>query len=95
MTDLQVLFLALWAVYLAECAFWLRRGSLAFVSWGAGRRFKVRHSPAALANQRGGLLLAPPLPPLGAVLQGHQWGISLSPDLSSVIQTAMRRSGSG
>ena len=78
MNDLQALFLVVILIYLVECARWVRRGSVAFVS-RLGRRFVMRHTPSALANQSGGVLLAPPLPPLGLYLPAHQWPLSLGP----------------
>ena len=78
MNDLQALLLVVVLIYLVECARWLRRGSVAFISrWG--RTFHGRQTPSALANQSGGVILAPPLPPLGAVHVAHQWPHSLGP----------------
>ncbi len=44
-----------------------------------GRHWRLAHPGAILGNQRGGLLLAPPLPPLGTLLTGNQYPLSLSP----------------
>jgi len=78
MSDLQLLFLVLAALYGAECLCWLRRGSVAFTTW-LGRSWSVRHPGTLAGNQSGGFILAAPLPPLGTVLIAHQIPLSLSP----------------
>jgi hypothetical protein len=78
MNDLELLFLVLAALYGWECACWLRRGSVAFVTW-LGRRWRVVQPGSLLGNQHGGLIFAPPLPPLGIILAGTQFPLSLSP----------------
>ncbi len=77
MTDLELLFLVLVVVYGWECACWLRRGSVAFRTW-LGRRWHLAHPSALLGNQRGGVIFKHPLPPLGGVLTGNQFPLSLS-----------------
>src|SRR2546421_4451380 len=77
MSDLELLFLVLAALYLWECASWLRRGSVAFVTW-FGSRWRAVHPGSLLGNQRGGLVFAPPLPPLGILFRGTQFPISIS-----------------
>jgi hypothetical protein len=77
MSDLELLFLVLVLVYAWECACWLRRGSVAFRTW-LGRRWRIVHPGALLGNQRGGVIFACPLPPLGTVLTGNQFPLSLS-----------------
>lgn len=79
MSDLQLLFLVLACVYTWECACWLRRGSVAFLTW-FGRRWRAVHPGTLLGNQNGSLLIAAPLPPLGHVLTGNQFPLSLSAD---------------
>ncbi len=79
MSDLELLFLVLAVVYAWECAPWLRRGSVAFRTW-FGRRWRPVHPGTLLGNQRGGLVFAHPLPPLGSVLIGNQFPLSLSPE---------------
>ena len=78
MSDLQVLFLVLLIVYGWECACWLNRGSVAFRSW-LGKRWRAVHPGALLGNQQGGFVFAHPLPPLGTLLTGTQFPLSLSP----------------
>jgi hypothetical protein len=78
MSDLQLLFLVLAALYGWECAAWLRRGSVAFTTW-LGRGWRARHPGTLLGNQRGGFIFAAPLPPLGTLLTANQFPLSLSP----------------
>lgn len=79
MSDLQLLFLVLAALYGWECAAWLRRGSVAFTTW-INRSWRVRHPGTLLGNQRGGFIFAAPLPPLGTLLTANQFPLSLSPE---------------
>ena len=79
MTDLELLFLVLAVIYLWECACWLRRGSVVFMTW-FGRRWRLAHPAGLLGNQRGGFVVATPLPPLGTMFVGNQFPLSLSPE---------------
>ena len=79
MSDVQLLFLVLAALYVGECACWLRRGSVGFVTWFGGR-WRAVHPDALAGNPRGGFILVPPLPPLGTLLIANQLPLSLSPD---------------
>lgn len=79
MSDLQLLFLVLTALYGWECASWLRRGSVACTTW-LGRRWRVKHPGALLGNPRGGVVFAAPLPPLGTLFTANQFPLSLSPE---------------
>jgi hypothetical protein len=79
MSDLQLLFLVLAALYAWECACWLRRGSVAFTTW-LGHRWRAKYPGALLGNQRGGFVFAAPLPPLGTLLTANQFPLSLSPE---------------
>lgn len=79
MNDVQLLFVVLAGLYVWECAGWLRRGSVAFVTW-LGRDWRVMHPGALAGNPNGGFILAAPLPPLGTLLVAHQIPLSLSPD---------------
>lgn len=79
MSDLQLLFLVLAALYGWECAAWLRRGSVAFTTW-IGRSWRAQHPGALLGNQRGGFIFAAPLPPLGTLLTATPFPLSLSPE---------------
>ncbi len=79
MGESESLLLVLALIYLSECLVWVPRGALAFASW-RGVVFGLRHSGALLANQRGGLRLSNPLPPLGTVLILPDFPLSLAPD---------------
>lgn len=79
MSDVQLLFVVLAVLYGWECLCWLRRGGVAFVTW-LGRPWQVRHPGTLAGNQAGGFVLAPPLPPLGALFATQQPSLSLSPD---------------
>ena len=78
MSDVQVLFAVLVVLYLWECACWLRRGAVAFTTW-LGRRWHLLHPGTLIGNQRGGFVLAAPLPTLGYLLTAHQLPFTLSP----------------
>lgn len=77
MTDIQLLFAVLAGLYLWECACWLRRDALALATWW-GRKWTLRHPGSLVGNQRGGFVLAPPLPPLGSLLVAHQFPFTLA-----------------
>jgi hypothetical protein len=79
MSDLQLLFLILAALYLWECACWVPRGSKAFHTW-LGRRWRSSNPGTLLGNQRGGFVLAAPLPPLGFFLTAGPLPFALAPD---------------
>jgi hypothetical protein len=79
MGELESLLLILALIYLSECLVWLRRGALAFQTWW-GRDFRVVHPGSLLSNQRGGLALANPLPPLGTVFVCQLFPLSISPE---------------
>jgi hypothetical protein len=78
MGELESLLLVLALIYLSECLVWVPRGALAFDSW-RGIRFGLRPSGAWMSNQRGGLLLSNPLPPLGTVIIVPDLLLSLAP----------------
>lgn len=78
MSDVQVLFAVLAALYLWECACWLRRGGVAVATW-LGRGWRLLHPGTLVGNQRGGFVLAAPVPPLGFFLTAHQLPFTLSP----------------
>ncbi len=77
MSDLELLFLVLVVIYGWECACWLGPDSAAFRTW-LGRRWRIVQPGALLGNQRGGFIFAPPLPPLGTLLVGNRFPLSLS-----------------
>lgn len=79
MGELESLLLILALIYLSECLVWVRRGALAFQTWW-GRDFSVLHPGSLFSNQRGGLVLANPLPPLGAVFFCQLFPLSVSPE---------------
>jgi hypothetical protein len=62
-----------------ECACWIRRGGLAFVTW-LGRKWHEAQPGALVGNQRGGFVFAPLLPPLGTILTARPLPLSVSPD---------------
>ena len=78
MGELESLLLVLALIYLSECLVWVRRGALAFASW-RGNRFGLRPPGTWMGNQRGGLLLSNPFPPLGTVLIVPDLPLSLAP----------------
>jgi hypothetical protein len=79
MSELELLYIILLVIYGCECLLWLPRGSVGFVTW-LGRRWRLASPSTLLGNQRGGLVAAPPLPPLGTVLAGVQFPLSLCPE---------------
>jgi hypothetical protein len=79
MSDVQLLFIVLAVLYGWECACWIRRGGLAFVTW-IGRKWHEAQPGALAGNQRGGFVFAPPLPPLGTILTARPLPLSVSPD---------------
>jgi len=79
MSDVQFLFAILGALYIWECACWLRRGGVAFSTW-IGRLWRVQHPATMLGNQTGGFVVASPFPPLGTILTSQQLPFSLGPE---------------
>src|SRR5262245_15542754 len=79
MGDLESLLLILAAIYLTECVVWVRRGGVAIHRFW-GKVWRVWHPGTLLANDRGAVFLANPLPPFGNVLLSHQSATSLSPE---------------
>lgn len=79
MNELELCFLVIAVVYVWECVGWHLRGSVAFLNlWG--KSWGVHHPAAFMGNQTGGIVLANPLPPLGAMLVGAQSPLSISAD---------------
>jgi hypothetical protein len=78
MSDASLLFLVLAVLYGWECTCWLRRGSVACVTW-FGKYWRVAHPGEFFGNQQGGFVFAWPLPPLGTILTGNQLPLSFSP----------------
>ena len=79
MSDVQVLFAVLAGLYLWECACWLRRDAVAVATW-LGTRWQLLQPGTLGGNQRGGFVLAPPLPPLGSFLAANQLPFTLAPE---------------
>lgn len=79
MTELQLLLVVFGFIYFWECVCWIKRGSVGFLTW-FGRRWRIAHPASFAGNQSGGFILAHPLPPLGTVLIGNQYPLSISPD---------------
>lgn len=79
MSELQLLFLILVGIYGWECSCWMRRGSVAFRTW-IGRRWRPVHPAGLLGNSQAGVVFGHPLPPLGRLVIGTQFPLSLSPD---------------
>ena len=78
MGDLESLLLVIAAIYLTECAVWVRRSSVA-AQTGWGSQWRLRHPGVVWGNAHGAVVLANPLPPLGTVLLSHPFPVSLSP----------------
>ena len=78
MGDLESLLLVIAAIYLTECAVWVRRSSMAAQA-GWGGQWRLRHPGVVWGNAHGAVVLANPLPPLGTVLLSHPFPVSLSP----------------
>ena len=99
MSDLELLFLVLGIIYVWECGWWAKRGSIGFRTW-LGKSWALTQPSRLLGNQTSGLVLAHPLPPLGTLLTCHVWPLSISPDavLSYVppsVDAARRIPGTG
>jgi hypothetical protein len=77
MTDLELLFLVFAVVYCWECLWWTKRGLVGFRTW-LGIRWRIVSPAVLLGNQTGGVLFANPLPPLGTLLAGSPWPLSIS-----------------
>ena len=77
MSEVQLLFVVLAALYGWECACWLRRGAVAFSTW-LGQNWRVLHPGALIGNQNGGFVFAPPLPPLGSLFVAQQFPLSVA-----------------
>jgi hypothetical protein len=79
MTDAQILFVTLIAIYLLECTKWVRREAVAFVGRPGGP-WRLLRSPPVLGNGADGLVFASPLLPLGTLFRVQQWPLSMSPE---------------
>jgi hypothetical protein len=79
MSDVEWLFAVLAAIYVWECMCWIPRGTVAFRNV-AGKKWFLSHPGSLAGNQRGGLVPAFPLPPLGRIVIAQQFPASLSRD---------------
>jgi len=79
MGDLESLLLVITIIYLAECAVWVRRSSVA-AQQGWGKQWRLRHPGVICGNAYGAIVMANPMPPLGTVLLSHPLPVSLSPE---------------
>ncbi|HZR15698.1 MAG TPA: hypothetical protein VFE51_00100 [Verrucomicrobiae bacterium] len=79
MTDLELLFLVLGIIYVWECGWWAKSGTVGFRTW-LGKRWQITMPSRLLGNQQGGVILAPPFPPLGTLLASHSFPLSISLD---------------
>ena len=77
-SDGQTLLLILALLYLTECLIWVKRQSVAFVSF-SGRRWRLATPISWLGNANGAMLILNPLPPPGRVFLSHLLPISISP----------------
>ncbi len=78
MTPGQVFLLALALLYLSDCFLLVPRRGFAFLNMRARGRWRVALPSTALGNDRGGLVMTMPLPPLGRALVTGLWPISMS-----------------
>lgn len=79
MSDAEWMLAVLVALYLSDCLIWCPRHSLVFVSH-FGRTWRVLKAADLPGNDRGGFLLANPLPPLGYVHAATPWIVCLGLD---------------
>lgn len=66
MSDLQILYLVLFALYAWECVCWVPRGTFVVRTW-LGIRWRLTKANTLVSNAKGGFVLANPLPPLGTI----------------------------
>lgn len=92
MTDTQVFFAVLAAVYVFECVAAIRRDALLFVHPGTGR---LRPRPVATlpGSRRRALALAPPFPPLGTFVAASPWPFSVSAEGATTWRVAAPNPG--
>jgi hypothetical protein len=92
-TDWQLIFLLLGAIYLSECIVWVPRGMVAMVS-ALGRKFRPSAPFSFIGNNNGGFIISFPLPPLGASLlvRGMPFSVS-SEGVVSVVSTSLDSNG--
>lgn len=79
MGEFGSLLLVLGIIYAVECLHWVPSNALFFVAW-FGPGFRVRAPSGVVGNQRGGVVLANPFPPLGRTFLAGPLPFLLSPD---------------
>jgi len=77
-SDGQTLLLILALLYLTECLMWVKKQSVAFVSF-AGRRWRLATPISWLGNANGAMLVLNPLSPPGRIFLSHLLPVSISP----------------
>jgi len=79
MTDGELLLLALWVIYFADCLIWIRNQSVGFISpWC--KRWRIVVADFWIGNDRGSFALVNPVPPLGRLYLAHLSPVSISPN---------------
>ncbi len=81
MTELQGLFLVLFAVYLLHCLVWVEPEAVAFRQTGRGFRLAREAIPLPAVRRKG--VFVPPLPPLGGALVCPPYPLMVSPEGAS------------
>ena len=79
MSDAEWMLAVLVVLYLSDCLIWFPRNALLLVSH-SGRRWRVLKAVDLPGNDRGGFLLANPLPPLGYVHAVTPWTLCFGLD---------------
>ncbi len=79
MTDFKLLYLVLALIYLSDCLFWVRRGSIVLRGWFTGR-CAVAHPSSGFGSTSAGIVPLNPLPPFGNAYVCDQWPLSLTED---------------
>ncbi len=93
MSEVESLLLVLALLYGIECLGWVRRGAVVFrTCWGTA--WRAVHPSLYLGGQRGGVVFAYPLPPLGGIVLSSQLPCSLSADgLLAFVATGVNPGG--
>ena len=76
----QSFLLVLFLLYLSDCFLLVPRRGFGFLSVSCRGRWWVGLPSSVLGNDRGGLVFAMPLPPLGRAFVSGLWPISLTPE---------------
>ena len=91
MPELQTLLLVLLVIYGAECLVWVPLGGIAFAAYREAR-FRILQPGALAGNQRGGIVVAQPIPPLGLLFVVRAFPISASPEgIFSFVASSVHR----